>query len=640
MLAKYHYKIQSRLQKSSIYVLFIFLVLNLLISKRIHSWGFTVIALTILPSFLTYNIISEVYEYTREGIVFTTKTPIYEQLIKRFMLRWGVGVGIITIIYTIGYMKGFEDDFFIYFVIILYATFLSLLGVTFSNLLKNSVMGVAIILIFWGSSLFTTIFVNKDLLWPISVSLNLQVRENIFWNNLISISAMIVLLIIFNLWYVSKGEKARLLLGIISLVLIGTSSSYLIINQVKYFKGYTIQSSVVNNNSDLLYVVLSQDREVKEYFSKRNIDYITSINNKKIKQNNVIIIKDRDQNCRYFNEEEIKVTEQGVQIGKITVDQANAYKIIKRNPINNKKNMIIMESNNWTEKQIKSLVNQNKGNLLVVKDDKSYAKIDYIDNFNMKDIESKITVFDTQGWLKIKTNSVKVKYRNLTIDQAKYIGELWEVVHKELEKIFKSKISNTIQVCYKKDKVNVTYDIPTHKLISIKDFDKADVAGRSLLFNMSISVIRNYILKNIKDNEIRESLSKFITRTKIFEQVKENLPEAYITKNYFMDDDRNNMQEYLESIKNSYEHVDLEVLGKNRIYIDYIFYYLDQKGFDLCNNDMYFDKKEISVYELKNLTSKKLKDDKLVELWNNYIKEKNKEINSSSSSRIKKRYQK
>ncbi|MGL4738201.1 MAG: hypothetical protein ACRCW2_12190 [Cellulosilyticaceae bacterium] len=109
-------------------VIFFYTLIATLGMKDIVSWFYIKLIITILPVFYAGNAISNEYEYNREGILFTSKTPIYMQGLTRFSTALFANCIMITLMYLSAYASGLEHNLLGFVPLIAYACFLSILA--------------------------------------------------------------------------------------------------------------------------------------------------------------------------------------------------------------------------------------------------------------------------------------------------------------------------------------------------------------------------------------------------------------------------------------------------------------------------------------------------------------------------------
>lgn len=216
--------------------IFFYTLLATLGMKDIVSWYYIKLLIMILPVFYAGNTISNEYEYNREGILFTSKTPIYVQGLTQFISALLVNCVMITLMYLSAYISGLEHNLLGFVPLVAYACFLSALAFTCSNITRKNAVGFAAAILYWGLFFMTGQKAN-ELLMPLSILINVNLSYDIIWYNVLSMMSFAIILFLWNIWYLGKGEGVRRKLTFISipttlllvvLLIITPDTSYLI----------------------------------------------------------------------------------------------------------------------------------------------------------------------------------------------------------------------------------------------------------------------------------------------------------------------------------------------------------------------------------------------------------------------------
>ncbi|WP_099188430.1 ABC transporter permease [Tepidibacter mesophilus] len=176
------------------------------ITNDYTTWSFTKYSLQLLPAFFICHAISEVYENDREGILFTSSTPIFKQMKKR--IKWGIMFSQITIfiLFAIAIYIGLEIGWSKWIITSINSLFLSTIGLTMANLFKKSMAGYASVILYWGLCLVGGSKLAEKM-WLISISMNTEIYYKTIWESLSVMSLISCILYILNIFYIGKKEK-------------------------------------------------------------------------------------------------------------------------------------------------------------------------------------------------------------------------------------------------------------------------------------------------------------------------------------------------------------------------------------------------------------------------------------------------
>lgn len=197
-------------------LLFLYTLLANLAFNDTVTWFYIKLFIIVFPVFYTGNVISNEYEYGRSGIIFTSKTPIYMQGLTHFLSALFANCIMIIVMYLSAYVVGLEYNFWGFITLIAYASFLSVLAFTFSNLTKKNAVGYAVAILYWGLFFMAGTKAN-ELLMPISTLININLQYDIVWYNVLSMLSFSLILLLFNIWWLGRGEGIRKTLVCISL---------------------------------------------------------------------------------------------------------------------------------------------------------------------------------------------------------------------------------------------------------------------------------------------------------------------------------------------------------------------------------------------------------------------------------------
>lgn len=202
------YKTRSKTLLLGTILLFLYTLVCTLGFKDAISWFYIKLFVIVFPVFYTGNVLSEEYEHNRSYIIFTTKTPIYVQGFTQFLSALGANCVMIFIMYISAYMAGLEHSLLGVFPLLAYTCFLSALAFTFSNLTRKNAVGFAVALLYWGLFFMAGTKAN-EMLMPLSTLININLQYDIVWYNVLSMLSFAIMLFLFNIWFIGKGEGIR-----------------------------------------------------------------------------------------------------------------------------------------------------------------------------------------------------------------------------------------------------------------------------------------------------------------------------------------------------------------------------------------------------------------------------------------------
>ncbi|WP_035289030.1 ABC transporter permease [Clostridium sp. KNHs214] len=207
MLLRYHFKQQSKIMVgiSATFMVLVF-IFNLLEMNR--EWYTLSLIITLLPVFFTANIFSSEIEKGTDFLIFTSRTPKYKVLIQKYLSAWITSESVIFIVYISALIMGFEKSMFTLMVIVIYSTLLSLIGLLISNISGNTLLGYGISLGIWAMQMLLGASWHENNPFA-SINVNLINKSVPIWSNIFFIVILIMILVILNLFIVSKGEHLR-----------------------------------------------------------------------------------------------------------------------------------------------------------------------------------------------------------------------------------------------------------------------------------------------------------------------------------------------------------------------------------------------------------------------------------------------
>ncbi|WP_027624004.1 ABC transporter permease [Clostridium lundense] len=207
MFFKYHLKQQSKVMKG-IAATFVVLVIIFNLLNHSREWYMLSIMITLLPLFFTSNIFSSEVEKKTDFLIFTSRIPRYKVLIQKYLSAWIISEGIIFIAYLSAVVSGFEKSLFPFMIIVIYSTVLSLIGLLVSNISNNTLLGYGVSLGVWISEMMLGARWHERHTF-LSTNVNLINRSVKVWSNILFMIILITILILLNLFIVSRGEHLR-----------------------------------------------------------------------------------------------------------------------------------------------------------------------------------------------------------------------------------------------------------------------------------------------------------------------------------------------------------------------------------------------------------------------------------------------
>ncbi len=207
MILKYHLKQQSKIM-FGVAATFMLIVLVFNMCNMSREWYIMDSIIALLPMFFVGNIFSSEIENGTDFLIFTSRTPKYKILIQKYASTWVISQIVIAIIYISAVIMGFEKSFFGLIALILYSTVLSLVALLFSNITGKTLIGYSAALSLWSLQMMLSTKWHES--HPLlALNINLLEKSVQFWSNILFMIVLIVMLMILNLFLVSKGEHLR-----------------------------------------------------------------------------------------------------------------------------------------------------------------------------------------------------------------------------------------------------------------------------------------------------------------------------------------------------------------------------------------------------------------------------------------------
>lgn len=517
------------------------IILSNLLTRSDQTWATARTFIILLPVFFTSNIISDEYENHREGFVFVTSTPIYIQSIVKFAYGFLVSHGFILLAYLSAYAVGLETTFSHWLTIIVSSLFLSLLGMTFSNLTKQSLLGLGVSVIYWTVMVTLGYRLNEDL-WFISVVLNIALTSQVIWNNVWSLVGLSYLLIMVNIWLIGKGEKIRkpLLITNVSLIIIavGLIGGY----QYKLEQGASISSQLIESvqEEETMVVLSGADLIVEAELTKRNIPYVISpnIQPEELKQHNIILIssdekKIEDTNLKSLESKtKITMTEMGLKVEGKEVYQGDAYRLISENALNTNKSVLRLNAKKWTKGSFSYLLDHVSEGLLVLQQGKPVASSNFIAG---QSIAKRLNLLDS-GWFVKGDAASRILFKNLSEAKANQFLEIWQPISEHVNKMLPTDMQmHVLQIIdAKNDPLDqaLSSEVLSIKYDSIKELEPYRLGGRDWIEKITTSMLSQTYFKNMENPELQFVFSKYILLNQLSPQLEAAISPDFWKEQY------------------------------------------------------------------------------------------------------------
>ncbi len=207
MTLKYHLKQQPKIMLG-IAGTFMILVLIFNILNMDREWYVFNCIISLLPLFFSANIFSTETENGTDFLIFTSRTPKYKILIQKYISAWIVSEAVLCIIYISAVIMGLEKSLFGLLALVLSSTVLSLIGLLCGNIASNTLVAYGVPISMWALDMMISIRWHES--YPLlSVNINLLEKSVKFWSNILFMIILIIILVILNLFLVSRGEHLR-----------------------------------------------------------------------------------------------------------------------------------------------------------------------------------------------------------------------------------------------------------------------------------------------------------------------------------------------------------------------------------------------------------------------------------------------
>jgi len=490
---------------------------NILAQSNV-TWQMFKMVLILLPVFIASTVLSRDIESGCDAFIFTSRTAKYKIFLRRFFLLWLVIELLITLMFLSAIIAGLEHNLSGLLTLIIYSTFLGLLGASSANLSGNSMMAYSVPLAYWMA--FFALGYNINVKFSlISVLINIYVTEYIFWDNLIFLAFLSILMLIFNLWYLSKGEHFRKkLLALTSMLFIVV---ILLSGSVYYlgtYKPYQNQADILSGKESSAIIVLdSEECFVPEALAGMDMKYFSRIGLGDLEGRDVIGIAERPITSPFFENEWLEgpFELKNIEDENISISNAKALKVVTENPFDEDHYLIYMQSPDWNDELWNTVLSQHGEFVLI--DEK-----DWLLRGDAK-LRAKPDKF-----LLIKKDNVTVYALDIlpsyAFDSAIFASFMSENIRQE----FGLSISNVdLLVCHSSqnkyysliEQRDYSWKLLVGKLSAYNDiseggWDWAQYIGRAALAD---------VFDNIEDQTLRGAWSKYYFETVFVPLLKEDL---------------------------------------------------------------------------------------------------------------------
>lgn len=490
----------------------------------------------LIPAFFTSDIFSREYENKSESFIFLTARPIYKQFLERFFAGWIIGEAALFIFFFTAYMTGIESNFLKYFSIAASSTFISLFGVLIGNISKNSMLSYGAIIVLAIIEFSIPISIQQKII-PISLFLNLILKEDILWTNVAYISFFSFTLLLLNLWYVSNGENIRPFIkktcGILGLLIVISCTFNM------YFRNKTnsVCFNIINTKSNKYIIVDSENSAAKKYLKSINLSYIEkqTLDNSDLGKDNLIIIAQEGSSLsenlksKYKNIERWEYNKEDLRINNIGINKVDCYRTLLKNPNKTQGKIVFIGGRNLNFKNLSILFNKRQGNFLAANDSQEIAKSKYsLDDFDS--FNNDISVIGKRSYLIQYGSASNVIYRSMPYEKIHRIAYLWDLVIKAVNEKFPQrefKYPNTVYLYNKKDIPENTSDSISIEIKNIKDFEMPKYfQDKNFVILFLQKTFNDSILKNVNDKVLRDAWSEYYYNENILRNIAENLKNS------------------------------------------------------------------------------------------------------------------
>lgn len=542
MKFSYYIKTQPRLYLLAAVCITLVVVVTNVLLQDYGSWRMERVFIILLPVFFTANVISDEYEHRREGLLFVTHTPIYKHAFVKFVFGWLFTQIFIFLMFTSGYIVGMERDYSRWIVLLVYSTYLSLFGLTIANITRNSLYGFGAAVVYWIVMVTVGFSVNERM-WPISIILNNDLATLLVWNNLVSLLALSYLLIVFNFWFIGKGERIRKRLTWVNCVLLLTVLATLGVYGYKENEQAQAPTRIINatKGQETLFLVATDNREVIKELDEMNVVYTRpeAVSELELSEHNIVLITTEEDESDsilikdLLSKSNISMTETGIRAGKKEIYQADSFRTILSNVFNPLKEVVHLDSKNWTQQSIRYLLSAESGSFIALNQEvqgatSSYAKIDHLDKH--------LTLSNTGSWFVKRDGTAKVLYQKLSESQADEFLVIWKLISDQVNKMLPASMNvDVLQITKQNEEKFDSTIFPQLLKINyrtIKELEPSKFGGRDWLEEIAVSLLSQTIFKHVENKEIQFACSQYVFLNRLGSFLETEFGEEYWHTHY------------------------------------------------------------------------------------------------------------
>ncbi|KAF5422445.1 MAG: hypothetical protein C5S41_09525, partial [Candidatus Methanomarinus sp.] len=121
---------------------------NILAQSNV-TWQIFKMVLILLPVFIASTVMSRDIESGCDAFIFTSRTAKYKIFLRRFFILWVTIELLITLMFLSAMIAGLEHNLSGLWTLIIYSTFLGLLGAISGILSGNSMMAYSVPIAYW-----------------------------------------------------------------------------------------------------------------------------------------------------------------------------------------------------------------------------------------------------------------------------------------------------------------------------------------------------------------------------------------------------------------------------------------------------------------------------------------------------------
>lgn len=536
----YYLKTQPRLYRFAFFFIIAAIVVTNFLLQDYGSWRMERIFIELLPVFFTATVISDEYEQRREGLLFVSRTPIFKQAVMKFGYGWLFSQTFILLAFISAYFTHMEQDFTRWIVLVIYSTFLSLLGFTVSNITRKSLYGLGSALVYWVV-MVTMGFSSNEKLWPVSVVLNNDLSIHVVWGNLASLLGLSYLLFVFNIWFIGKGEGIRKPLVVVNSMLLLMVLAALGVYGYMGDRWAVTPIRIINADQGSFIVVATNNPEVTRVLNEHHLKFVSSDDvsiSDFSKQDIVLITSSEDEidNSKLqtlLAHGNVAFTDMGIKAGDKEIYEADAYRTIFNNVFNPDKKVVHLDSREWNHQDIQYLLNTAAGSFIALHQGipvarSNYSKVDKLDD------QMKLT--GEESWFVQGEGTFKVLYQTLSEIEAKEFLTIWEPISEQVNKLLPAPMNvKVLQITNGHD--GVLGNPNTHQTITlnyrtIKELEPSKFGGRDWLDQIAVSLLSQTLFQHFDHRDIQYSISQYVFLDQLGQSIETKIPAEYMKSHY------------------------------------------------------------------------------------------------------------